>query len=105
MLLAQASIGVFGGSRRILRKPHIVLGLVLLPLAFVHAWLAMSGVSMKSADVAGLWLATPGLLLLQVLLGTALIDRSENSRPTRVHLTVGLCILVLASVHVLLARK
>ena len=81
MVLAQASIGLFGVSRRILREPHIVLGLILLPLTFAHAWLSMKSVSMKSANMAGLWLATAALLLLgvQVLLGTALIRPSESA--------------------------
>jgi hypothetical protein len=108
MLLAQASIGLFGVSRRILREPHIVLGLILLPLTFAHAWLSMKSVSMQSAHMAGLWLATAALLLLgvQVLLGTALIRPSESSGSLkRVHLALGLGILALASVHVLLTKK
>jgi hypothetical protein len=108
MLLSQASIGIFGVSRRILRKPHIVLGLILPPLTFAHAWQSMKSVSMKSADMAGLWLATAALLLLgvQVLLGTALIRPSESSGSLeRVHLALGLGILAVASVHVFLTRK
>ena len=108
MVLAQASIGLFGVSRRILRESHIVLGLILPLLTFAHAWLSMKSVSMKSANMAGLWLATVALLLLgvQVLLGTALIGPSEKSGSLkRVHLAVGLSILALASVHVLLIRK
>jgi|SRR5580704_5949939 hypothetical protein len=106
MLLTQASIGVFG--RRIRRESHIVLGLILLPLTFAHAWFSMKSVSMKSANMEGLWLATAALLLLgvQVLLGTALIRPSGLSGSLRnVHLAVGLGILPLASVHVLLIRK
>jgi hypothetical protein len=108
MLLSQASIGVFGVRLRILREPHIVLGLILPLLTFVHAWLSMKSVSMKFANTTGLWLATAALLLLgvQVLLGTALIRPSESSGSLkRVHLAVGLGILALASVHVLLIRK
>jgi hypothetical protein len=108
MILAQASIGFFGISRRILRQSHIVLGLILLPLTFAHAWLSMTSVSMKSANIAGLWLATAALLLLgvQVLIGTALIRPSESSGSLKkVHLAVGFGILALASVHVLLTRK
>jgi hypothetical protein len=108
MLLAQASVGLFGVSRRTLRESHIVLGLILLPLTFAHAWLSMKSVSMKSDNLAGLWLAAAALLLLgvQVLLGTALIRPSEGSGSfRRVHLAVGLGILSLASVHVLLIRK
>jgi uncharacterized membrane protein len=108
MLLSQTSIGIFGVRRRILREPHIVLGLILPLLTFAHAWLSMKSVSMKSANMAGLWLATAALLLLgvQVLLGTALIRPSESSGSLkRVHLAVGLGILALASVHVLLIRK
>ena len=108
MLLSQASVSIFGAGRSIFRKAHIVLGLILPPLTFAHAWLSMKSVSIKSANTAGLWLATAALLLLgvQVLLGTALIRPSESSGSLkRVHLAVGLGILALASVHVLLIRK
>jgi heme A synthase len=103
MLLSQAPIGIFGVRRRILREPHIVLGLILPLLTCAHAWL-----SMKSANRAGLWFATAALLLLgvQALLGTALIRPSESPGSLkRVHLAVGLGILALASVHVLLIGK
>ena len=108
MLVSQASIGIFGERRRILREPHVVLGLILPLLTFAHAWLSMKSVSMKYANMAGLWLATVAFLLLgvQVLLGTALIGPSESSGSLkRVHLAAGLGILALASVHVLLIRK
>jgi hypothetical protein len=108
ILLSQASIGIFGVRRRILRESHIVLGLILPPLTFAHAWLSMKSVSMKSANMAGLWFATAALLLLgvQVLLGTALIRPAESSGSLRrVHLAVGLSILALAGGHVLLIRK
>lgn len=108
MLLSQASIGIFGASGSIFRKTHIVLGLILPLLTFGHAWLSMKSVSMKSADMAGLWFAPAALLLLgvQALLGIALIRPSESPRsPKRVHLAVGLGILALASVRVLLIRK
>ena len=108
MLLSQAPIGIFGVRRRILREPHIVLGLILPLLTCAHAWLSMKSVSMKSANRAGLWFATAALLLLgvQALLGTALIRPSESPGSLkRVHLAVGLGILALASVHVLLIGK
>ena len=108
MLFAQASIGIFGSGRSIFRKAHIALGLILPLFTFSHAWLSMKSVSMKSANMAGLWLATAALLLLgvQVLLGTALIHPSESSGSLkRFHLAVGLGILALASVHVLLTRQ
>ena len=108
MLLSQASIGIFGVGRSIFRKAHIVFGLILPLLAFSHAWLSMKSVSMKPANMAGLWLATSALLLLgiQTLLGTALIRASESPGSLkRVHLAVGLGILALASVHVLLIWK
>lgn len=108
MLLSQAAIGIFGVGRSIFRKAHIVLGMILPLLTFAHAWLSMTSVSMQSANIAGLWLATAALLLLGVqgLLGTALIRPSESSGSLkRVHFAVGLGILALASVHVLLTRK
>jgi len=108
MLLTQASIGLFGVGRRIRRELHIALGLILVPLTFAHAWLSMKSVSMKSANMAGLWLATVALLLLgvQVLLGTALIRPTGRSGSLgKIHLAVGVGILSLASVHVLLIRK
>jgi len=108
MLLSQAAIGIFGVGRRILRKPHIVLGLILPLLTFAHASLSMTSVSMKSPNIAGLWLATAALLLLgvQVPLGTALIRPYESSGSLKkVHLAVGFGILALASAHVLLIRK
>lgn len=108
MLIFQRSIGLFGVSRRIRRVSHIALGLILLPVTFAHAWLSMKSVSVKSANLPELWLATAALLLLgvQVLLGTALIRPSESSGSLkRVHLAVGLVILALASGHVLLIGK
>jgi hypothetical protein len=108
MPLPQASIGIFGVRRRLLRKPHIALGLILPPLTFAHSWLSMKSVSMKSSNMTGLWLATAALLLLgvQVLLGIARIRPCESSGSLkRVHLAVGLGTLALASGHVLLSRK
>jgi hypothetical protein len=75
---------------------------------FAHAWLSTKSVSVKSANLPELWLATAALLLLgvQVLLGTALIRPSESSGSLkRVHLALGLGILALASGHVLLIGK
>ncbi len=107
MLLVQASFGVFRVNRHVLRRLHIVLGIVLLPVTFIHAWISMRAVPMKFAHAAGLKLATIALLLLgiQLLLGTTLIRSSASSRSLRrIHLVVGFAIVSLASVHVLLTR-
>jgi hypothetical protein len=107
MLLAQASLGMFKANRRVLREWHIVLGVILLPVTFAHAWLAMKMVPMKFASAVGLRLATAALLLLgvQLLLGTALVRPSGSSRSVRkVHLAVGLGVVSLAGMHVLLTR-
>ncbi len=106
MLVAQALLGLLRVGRRILRRLHIVLGILLIPVTFFHAWLSMKTVSMKSANTTGLWLATAALLLLgvQLSLGTALIRPSGSRSLTRLHLTVGVAIVSLAGVHVLLIK-
>jgi hypothetical protein len=107
MLLAQASLELFAVSRHTLRESHIVLGRILLPLTFAHAGLSMKSVSMKSDNMAELWLA-PAALLLGC--SGAAWDRADPSIQStgsfrRVHLAVGLGILSLASGHALLIRK
>ena len=107
MLAAQASFGLFRMNRRILRGPHIALGIVLLPVTFVHAWISMRAVPARFAHAAGLRLATTALLLLgvQLLLGIILICPSASSRSLRkLHFAVGLVVVSLASVHVLLTK-
>jgi hypothetical protein len=107
LLLVQASFGLFRLNRRILRGFHIAVGLVLLPVAFVHAWISMRATPAKFTHAVGLRLATAALLLLgvQLLFGMTLIRPPENSRSLRrLHLAVGLVIVSLASVHVLLSR-
>lgn len=107
LLLAQASFGLFSVNRRVLRGSHIVLGIILIPVIFAHAWLAMKMVPIQFANAVGLRLASTALLLLgvQLLLGVILIRPSEHSRSLRrVHLVVGLGIVSLAGVHVLLTR-
>jgi hypothetical protein len=105
MLLTQAALGLSRANRHVLRRLHIVLGILFLPVTFVHSWLSMKTVSMESANATGLWIATAAFLLLAVelLLGATLI-RSSESAPSlrRVHLAVGLGIVFLAGVHVLL---
>ena len=106
MLVAQALLGLLRVGRRILRRLHIVLGILLIPVTFFHAWMSMKTVSMKSANTTGLWLATAALLLLgvQLSLGTALIRPSGSRSLTRLHLTVGVAIVSLAGAHVLLIK-
>jgi hypothetical protein len=107
MLLAQAPFGLFRVNRRILRGLHIAVGLVLLPVAFVHAWISMRAVPARFANAVGLRLAATALLLLgaQLLLGITLIRPSKRSRSLgRLHLVVGLVIVSLAGVHVLFSR-
>jgi hypothetical protein len=105
MLLVQMSLGLCRANRRVLRRSHIALGVVVLPVTFVHAWLSMKAVPIKFAHAIGLRLATTALLLLgvQLLLGANLIRPSKSSPSLiRVHLAVGFAILSLAGVHVLL---
>ena len=105
MLLVQMSLGLWRVNRRVLRRAHIALGVVVLPVAFVHAWLSMKAVPTKFAHALGLKLATAALLLLgvQLVLGAILNRPSKSSQPLRrVHLAVGFAIVSLAGVHVLL---
>jgi len=84
---------------------HWALGVVVLPVAFVHAWLSMKAVPIKFAHAIGLRLATIALLLVgvQLLLGAILIRPSKSSQSLRrLHLVVGFAIVSLAGVHVLL---
>jgi hypothetical protein len=103
MLLTQAALGLSRANRHVLRRLHTVLGILLLPLTFVHCWLSMTTVSMRSANATGLWIATAAFLLLAVelSLGATLIRSSESARLRSVHLAVGLGIVFPAGVHVL----
>jgi hypothetical protein len=81
--------------------------MVLLPVAFVHAWTSMRAVPARFANAVGLRLATTALLLLgaQLLLGTTLMRATKLSKSLRrLHLVVGVVIVSLAGVHVLLSR-
>jgi hypothetical protein len=105
MLLVQMSLGLWRVNRRVLRRSHIALGIVVLPVTFVHARLSIKAVPIWFAHAIGLRLATTALLLLgvQLLLGAILIRPSKSSQPLRrVHLAVGFAIVPLAGVHVLL---
>ena len=105
MLVVQMSLGLCRVNRRVLRRSHIALGVVVLPVAFVHAWLSMKAVPIKFAHAIGLRLATIALLLVgvQLLLGAILIRPSKSSQSLRrLHLVVGFAIVSLAGVHVLL---
>jgi len=105
MLVVQMSLGLCRVNRRVLRRSHIALGVVVLPVTFVHAWLSMKAVPMKFAHAIGLRLATIALLLVgvQLLLGAILIRPSKSSQSLRrLHLVVGFAIVSLAGVHVLL---
>jgi len=107
VLLSQASLGLLRVKRCLLRAWHVGLGLVLFSLTFVHAWLAMRVLPARFANAPGIWLATVAFLLLmvQLLLGITLIRPSVASRSLRaVHVTVGLGVVCLASIHVLLSR-
>ena len=107
MLFVQASFGLFSMNRRIVRGLHIAVGVVLLPVAFVHAWISMRAVPARFASAVALKLATSALLLLgaQLLLGIALIRPTKRSRSLRkLHLMLGFVIVSLAGVHVLLSR-
>jgi len=107
MLVVQMSLGLCRVNRRILRRSHIALGVVVLPVTFVHAWLSMKAVPTRFAHAIGLRLATVALLLLgvQLLIGAILIRPSQSSQSLgRVHLAVGFAIVSLAGVHVLLTR-
>jgi len=82
MLLVHAFIGRFAASRHTLGESHIVLGRSLLPLTFAHACLSMKSVSMKSDNMAGLWLAAARYCWgVPELLGIALIRPSEVRAP------------------------
>lgn len=105
MLLVQMSLGLCGAKRRVLRRSHIALGVVVLPAAFAHAWLSMKAVPVRFAHAIGLRLATTAFLLLgvQLVLGVILIRPSKSSESLRrVHLAVGLAVVSLAGLHVLL---
>ena len=107
LLIAQAALGLIRVNRRSFRKLHIVLGTVLLPVTFAHAWVSMRMLPARFAGAFGLQLASAALLLLifQFLTGTALARPSEHSRLFgKVHLGVAVGIVCLAGVHVLLTR-
>jgi hypothetical protein len=88
---------------------HAGLGLVLLPVTFVHAWWSMSSGSIRSANVAGLWIATAAIALLaiQLVLGATLIRRSDRKKQLarRTHFVLAIVLLCLAGVHVVLNRS
>ncbi len=107
MLCVQVSFGLSRMNRRGLRGLHILLGVILLPVTLVHAWVAMKAVPARFAGAIGLRLATTALLLLgvQLLLGMTLIRPSKGWRSLRrLHLVVGVVIVSLVGVHVLLTR-
>jgi hypothetical protein len=107
ILAIQASFGLLRTNRRILRRSHIVLGVVLAPVTLVHAWISMRAVPARFTHAVGLRLATTALLLLgvQLMLGVILIRPPQSSRSfRRLHLAMGLVIVSLASAHVLLSR-
>lgn len=87
---------------------HTIIGLVLPPLAFAHAWSAMNLPCVRGTSAAGLWIATLALLLLVVqgLIGLSLLPPSgpHRIRPRRLHLAMGFILMALASGHALLNR-
>lgn len=87
---------------------HIVIGLALPLLAFTHAWLSMSLPGSRSTSSSGLWIATLALFLLalQTMIGLSLVRPNEQRQGgmRRLHRTVAVFLIVLASAHVFLNR-
>lgn len=85
---------------------HAVIGLVLPPLTFVHAWSSMKLPGIRGTSAVGLWIATIALLLL-VIQGSIGLSLLRSSKPQRInlrrqHFAMGVILVVLAGMHVLL---
>jgi hypothetical protein len=87
---------------------HYVLGLVVVTVAFLHAWLPMSVGRMRASDQAGLLLASVALciLLWQVALGFSLrAARGADLSPRRrLHFWTMALIVGLVATHIVLNR-
>jgi hypothetical protein len=85
---------------------HIVIGVALPMVTFIHAWSSMKSPKIRETSVAGLWVATAVLLLLfvQAAAGAALWRSEPRMGSRRLHLTVAVIVVVLAGAHVLLNR-
>jgi thiosulfate reductase cytochrome b subunit len=90
-------------SRRM--RPHFLLGYTLLPLAFAHAWPAMSEGWVRQVNETGLYLASVVFLLLplQIVLGSLLRGAKLGPRPTlrRVHFWTMATIVAFSSGHLI----
>jgi hypothetical protein len=103
-----ASTASFRSISGALLTGHIVIGVALPMVTFIHAWFAMKSPNIRETSVAGLWVATAVLLLLfvQAAVGASLLWQSEPQRMEfrRLHLAVAVIVVVLAGAHVLLNR-
>ena len=83
--------------------PHYWCGYLLVALSLIHAWAAMGAVSMKRADMTGLWSATAalGLLLFQTALGVLLQDQKLPTRKLlrRWHYWIMIALAVFVATH------
>lgn len=85
---------------------HAVIGVVLAPLAFAHAWFSMKTPVVRKTSAAGLWLATLALLLVlvQALVGLSMLYGPPATGLRRLHFAAAIMLIALAGVHVLLNR-
>jgi len=85
---------------------HVVIGLVLPPLAFAHGWLSMKLPSIRGTSASGLSIATAALLLLAVQAVTrmTMLRFKEPQRIAigRLHLAMAVLLAALAGAQVLL---
>lgn len=118
LLLAQFLLGIIAARinaaaksplrGKVPRNIHVIAGLLLLPLAFIHGWNSMLVKGSANANQWGMWMATFALALMavQILWGIGLLRQSEATKhwSRKIHLGIGLGILCLTGIHLLLTR-
>jgi hypothetical protein len=83
---------------------HYWIGYLLLPMAFVHAWIPMRAGQSRGANVLGLWIATASFLLLflQAVLGLVLKGTTVHNckRARRIHYWTMMGIVLTVAAHI-----
>jgi cytochrome b561 len=87
-------------------RPHYWIGFLIPAVAFLHAWIPMSGGHVRGYDQTGLLVATAALVVMlgQVLLGLALRTARGTIRQSsrRLHFWTMATIAILVVVHIFL---
>lgn len=95
-----------GSARTWALTGHTIIGFVLSPLAFAHAWFSMKLPSIRATNASGLWIATAALLLLaaQALTGMTMLPQIRPQRVAirRGHFAMAILLGTLVSAHVFL---